>query len=181
MKSFQNLATVPRSIPIAADDVLELHAARILLLIHICGRDSRIDGLTKLAKLDFFVRYPAFFGKSISRRRQKRSAKLSVESPMVRHHYGPWDKRYYHVLAFLESRALISVSRAGNSICFALTDVGTSVARELVHAKPFELIVSHMLDVKGAYAARSGTELKELIYKTFDDEVANRQLGEVIQ
>ena len=37
------------------------HQARILLLIDaFAGRTGSMDGLTKLAKLDFLLRYPAF-------------------------------------------------------------------------------------------------------------------------
>ena len=61
MKSLSRLGTRPASLPLAADDILEFHAARLLLLIHVCGTAGRIDGLTKMAKLDFFTRYPDFF------------------------------------------------------------------------------------------------------------------------
>jgi len=50
----------PISLPLAADDILEFHAARLLLLLEICGTAGRIDGLTKMAKLDFFKRYLDF-------------------------------------------------------------------------------------------------------------------------
>ena len=75
--------------------------------MHICGKAGRIDGLTKMAKLDFFTRYPDFF--EVARAAVETHAESgsvgtadAVESSMVRHHYGPWDKRYYQVLAHLE-------------------------------------------------------------------------------
>ncbi len=34
---------------------------------------------------------------------------------MIRHHYGPWDKRYYHILAYLESKQLIQIVKHKNS------------------------------------------------------------------
>ena len=45
MKSVKNLGSQPASIPVLADDVLELHAARILLLIRLCGTAGRIGRL----------------------------------------------------------------------------------------------------------------------------------------
>lgn len=102
MKSFKRIAEVPPSIALPADDILEFHAARLLLLIRICGTASRIDGLTKLAKLDFFVRYPDFFEVASKTPASGNTYKHTIESAMVRHHYGPWDKRYYHVLSVLE-------------------------------------------------------------------------------
>jgi hypothetical protein len=61
MKSIQHIGEEPVSLPLPADSIVEFHAARLLLLINFCGTAGRIDGLTKLAKLDFFVRYPDFF------------------------------------------------------------------------------------------------------------------------
>ena len=61
MKSINHIGFAPVSLPLSADNIVEFHAARILLLISVCGTGNRIDGLTKMAKLDFFVRYPDFF------------------------------------------------------------------------------------------------------------------------
>ncbi len=61
MKSLNRIGQCPVSLPLSADDILEFHAARLLLLLSVCGVSGRIDGLTKMAKLDFFARYPAFF------------------------------------------------------------------------------------------------------------------------
>jgi len=38
-----------------------------------------------------------------------------------------------------------------------------------------------MKDVKRAFGARSGSSLKQMIYKVFDEEVGQRRLGEVIE
>ena len=38
MKSFNTLGTSPAGLPVAADDLLEFHAARLLLLFKICGK-----------------------------------------------------------------------------------------------------------------------------------------------
>ena len=46
MKSLRNLAKHPAGIPVLADDVLEFHALRLLLLLKVCGTSGRIDGLT---------------------------------------------------------------------------------------------------------------------------------------
>ena len=61
MKSINNFGDQPRTKPLLADEILEFHAARLLLLLNVCGKGGVIDSLTKMAKLDFFVRYPSFF------------------------------------------------------------------------------------------------------------------------
>ena len=102
MKSARYLDTVPAARPLLADDILEFHAARLLLLFRICGTANRIDGLTKMAKLDFFVRYPDFFARACRTEGfQCDNLYRVIESSMIRFHYGPWDQRYYHILAYI--------------------------------------------------------------------------------
>jgi hypothetical protein len=187
MKSLANLLSQPVGQPIIADDVLELHAARLLLLILNCGTKtkatglSRVDGLTKLAKLDFLVRYPEFFEKLSAHLGHPIAAPAhEVESSMVRFHYGPWDERYYHILAYLESRNLLAVEKDGSTFRFALTSDGTKVADDLAKLDSFSALTEHMRNVKKLIGNMGGTKLKDTIYDVFGEEVVNRKLGESI-
>jgi hypothetical protein len=149
MKSICNIGNQDGGLAILADDVLELHAARLLLLFRICGTHKRrLDGLTKMAKLDFFVRYPLFFSEVCKALDISTPTKLrSVESSMVRFHYGPWDPRYYHLLAYLEGKQLVSVSKAGNGFQFDLTDLGQKAADRLTEKPAFGAMIEHMREV----------------------------------
>lgn len=182
MKSVRSLGRSPISLPLAADDIVELHAARMLLLVHHCGSNHRIDGLTKLAKLDFFVRYPGFLCR-VAKALGKDVPLLGeqVESAMVRYHYGPWDKRYYQVLAFLESRMLISVEKVGQTYNFSLTSFGKDKATVLSKQESFAPLVAQMKAAKKVLGRKSGTQLKNLVYEVFDSEVKQRKLGEIIR
>jgi hypothetical protein len=180
MKSLKNLASRPAAAPLAADDVLEFHAGRLLLLLSVCGGSTgAIAGLTKMAKLDFFVRYPAFF-RAVDSRGKRPVASEVVETAMVRHHYGPWDKRYYHLLSYLEARQLISVRPSGQSYRIALTQLGKATARKLLHSEAFQDLLKHMREVNHKFGRKTGNELKNLIYETFSEEVADQQLGQII-
>jgi DNA-binding PadR family transcriptional regulator len=184
MKSFQQIGNVPSARPFTADEVIELHAARLLLLLKMCGvtKRGRIDGLTKLAKLDYFVRYPQAFNRVTDHLlKNVTSATDIVESSMIRHHYGPWDKRYYQILPFLEARRLITVTKRDHTYCFELTDQGLQVARELGQRCQFNEQIEQMKRVKSVLGKKTGTGLKNLIYELFENEVANKPLGEVIQ
>ena len=187
MKSLQHLWRLPSAIPVTADEILEFHAARLLLLILLCGKKQsktsqpRIDGLTKMAKLDFFVRYPEFFERIAAHIKKLEVSRPNIESSMVRHHYGPWDKRYYHVLAYLESKELISVEKSKNTYLLHLTAQGTAIAEELKQRSPFQPLVEQMQAVKKLLGNKTGSSLKELIYKVFREEVADKRLGEVIR
>ena len=168
--------------PLAADDITELHAVRLLLLLRKCGTRNRVEGLTKLAKLDFLVRYPAFFSRLAAHlQKQVVASTASVESTMIRYHYGPWDKRYYKVLPFLESRKLLSIYKRGATYVFELTEDGKKVADAVAKRTEFAEQTEQMMKVKELVGKKTGTFLKQLFYEVFDDEIAQKRLGEIIR
>jgi len=189
MRSLNRIGTQPMSLPLSADDIVEFHAARLMLLMYICGTKGQIDGLTKMAKLDFFVRYPEFF--EVARlavtpaepniTSSEHHSDERVESAMVRHHYGPWDKRYYHVLAYLEGKGLIAVNKDGKAYCIALTELGRTCAVDLTARASFAPLIERMREVKKTFGNKKGSFLKDLIYQLFDKEVGQRPMGERIK
>lgn len=180
MKTLRNLAGRPAAAPLVADDVLEFHAGRLLLLLSVCGGNTgAISGLTKMAKLDFFVRYPDFF-RAVEAHSKSLGQAGAVEAAMIRHHYGPWDKRYYHLLGYLEARQLVSVRLKGRAFRIALTPLGKMTAKKLFGKEAFADLLKHMREVNEKLGGKSGNELKNLIYETFGEEVAKRELGTVI-
>lgn len=186
MKSINRLATQAASVPLAADDIVEFHAARLLLLMLVCGSAGRIDGLTKMAKLDFFSRYPDFFLVARAAEGEPENPSMGpagkvVESSMVRHHYGPWDKRYYHVLAHLEAKRLIIVSKQKKSYQIALTALGQERAKALAELPSFAGLVDRLKQIRKTFGKKTGTYLKDLIYRLFDREVGQREMGKVIR
>ncbi|HPO85111.1 MAG TPA: hypothetical protein PLN86_04595 [Candidatus Hydrogenedentes bacterium] len=183
MKSIKNLSAYPGSLSLIADDVLEFHAARILLLLRICGDDGSLKGLTKMAKLDFFVRYPHFFitaAKALGADVSLSTTNVETESRMIRYHYGPWDQRYYHVLAYLEAKGLIKAIKVGSTINLSLTELGNVSATQIEVSRSFAPLTHQMRQVKSVLGNKKGTELKNLVYKIFNEEVAKLSMGEVI-
>jgi hypothetical protein len=189
MKATASLDRYPIGRPLTADQITEFHVARLLLLIYLCGTKDKasgrfkLDGLTKLAKLDFFVRYPDFFQRAMKHLGLKigTGRSIPVESPMVRHHYGPWDARYYQLLGYMESRELITVERYNKSFVFVLTEAGRDVAKRLSDEASYNDLCSRMKDVKEGLKGKSGDWLKKLVYALFDAEIANLPLGQVIE
>src|SRR5215217_7764669 len=86
----------PSQVP-EADDSLEFHAARILLLIYYAGdrKTREIQGRTKLAKMDFLVRYPTYLAEAARIKGVNTDIRPGIrpESRMIRYKYGPWDER----------------------------------------------------------------------------------------
>ena len=134
-----------------------------------------------MAKLDFFARYPDFFDMAKSTHDGfPIDPRGAIESAMVRHHYGPWDNRYYHVLAYLEARNLVTVTKSGRTYRMSLTKLGKQRAKTIEEQPAFLEITARMKEIKKAFGSRSGTYLKKLIYEIFKEEVADRPLGQVI-
>lgn len=187
MRSINNLKGFLSGKTLSSDDLIEFHASRLLLLIQLCGikdsktKTAKIEGLTKLAKLDFFVRYPTFFNKVAAHLNSTESIQSDdVESKMVRFHYGPWDKRYYQIIPYLEAKGLIQVMKNGSAYNFVLTNLGKSIAEQLLAHDEFGEVSERMKSVKKLLGGKTGNFLKELIYKVFDEEVKGKNLDDII-
>lgn len=182
MRSFLNLWNYPAGRPLVSDDITEFHAARLILLLAFSGIKGHIVGLTKLAKLDFFVRYPNYFEIASDILGQTTvSSMKSIESRMIRYRYGPWDKRYYDILSYLKSKGLVTVTKdQKGTFRFELTDIGNEVAKEMANNSEFSILIEQMKKVKKVLGSKSGSALKNLIYEIFDIEVAQKPLDEVI-
>lgn len=108
------MSTLPEIVNhLEGDD--SLHLGRLLVLIDaFAGKagDQKIEGLTKLAKLDVLLRYPAFLERAIQVRGSDAAQvnveefeRNSIEARMVRFKYGPWAHRYRRFLNTLAGRA----------------------------------------------------------------------------
>lgn len=160
------------------DESLEFHAARLLLLLRFAGgRGERIVGRTKIAKLDFFVRYPAYLAKAAKLQGVEPTVESDTrpESPMIRYKYGPWDTRYYDVFAYLVAKDLVSIRPTDKGDEFELTDKGKYASEELLGPE-FEDIVERCQLVYRLFGRKSGTAIKTFIYSNFP-EIVTRPVG----
>lgn len=178
-------------------DNLAYHAARLLLLIRFCGKPQKdrasdlpgIEGRTLLAKLDFFLRYPAYLKKAAEILDRDFSAEdlglvpddevRSVESRMVRYLYGPWDYVYYPVLAYLIGKELTTVEMAGGTEVFRLTSNGRDIADALSREPVYEDLTRRANIAYRLFSRYKGTGLKDFVYAYFP-EVVNREVGATI-
>jgi len=187
MNSLKNINNIPTGAGIYSDDIIEFHASRLLLLIHLCGSKERksgnirLSGLTKLAKLDFFIRYPKFFRIAADHLEKEANIKRKeIESQMIRFHYGPWDKRYYQVLPFLEARNLIKIEKEKSTYEFIITAKGIEVAKKIISQEEFDELINDIKEVKKVLGNFTGTKLKNLVYELFDEEVSKKSLQDII-
>jgi hypothetical protein len=165
------------------------HLSRLLLLLNAFAgpqRDQAIEGITKLAKLDFFLRYPSYLEKGLSARHANPDAagvrefeRDSVESRMVRFKYGPWDFRYRRFLNILVGKGLAHVYLRGRTVHVGITESGRAVANRLAeHAEFADL--KHRSKLLKTHFDLSASTLVKFVYDTFP-EIGTMRLGSPIQ
>jgi len=161
----------------------DLHAARLLVLIWaFSGPDQSeaVEGLTKLAKLDFLLRYPAMLERAlVAKGRSSRNVqledyeRLSVESEMVRYRFGPWDHRYREFLNILIAKGLITVSVEGRKVVVTLTERGQITAKEMSENPVFQDYARRSSLLKRHFDMQA-TTLMRFIYETFPEVISLR-------
>jgi len=163
----------------ASVDIAEYHEARLLLLLDAFGTaDAPVNGLTKLAKLDFLLRYPVFLERILDRRRlgwpiglaPSRAERGAVESRMVRYKYGPWDNRYYPVIGALVGRGLARMRLSGTTVEIAITDRGREVAAALVDSNEWSVVAGRARLLRRHFDS-TGARLRKIIYDELPDAV----------
>ncbi|MCG7203669.1 hypothetical protein [Streptomyces arenae] len=154
------------------------HEARVLLLIdRFTGTRKGLEGLTKLAKLDFLLRYPAMLERLLvedsiawpAGAQPTSAERLSVESRMTRYKYGPWDHRYYSILGSLAARDLITYGGMDRAE-FRITASGAVAAAMLAETDEW-VVVAQRITLLKKHFNKSGTALKTIIYDRLPDAV----------
>lgn len=171
------------------DQSPELDVARILLLLDAFAKDGQggaIEGLTKLAKLDFLLRYPVMLERALeAKRRSTQEVQLedherhSVESEMVRYRFGPWDHRYRQFLNILVAKGLVSISVEGRKVVIAATELGQDRAGQLAADELFEQY-SRRARLLKTHFDMTATNLMRFIYDTFPEIVSLRSNAPIL-
>uniref|UniRef100_UPI003F49453C hypothetical protein n=1 Tax=Nonomuraea sp. CA-252377 TaxID=3240003 RepID=UPI003F49453C len=153
------------------------HEARVLILIgQFTEPGEPFRGLTKLAKIDFLLRYPVMAerlmpagaaGPGVAPTDDERQA---VESRMIRYKYGPWDDRYYPILGALVGKRLATFARVDGSTEITLTDAGRELSAALEETSPWAVVAERARFLR-AHFDLPGRALKDLIYQQLPDVV----------
>lgn len=180
-----------RMIHLAADieSSPEFHQARLLLLLKACGNRSNkpVDGIMKLAKLDFLLRYPNCLVRVLERLGKRKQAEQitdeerdTIEARMIRFRYGPWDERYREWISLLVSKRLAETYLEGRTVKVKLTDEGRQLAESLEKREEFKDLASRSALVSTAVGGYSATKLKDFVYEVFP-EITTMKWGEKIE
>jgi len=173
----------------------DFHLARLMILLG--SADARkttpgtkakaVEGITKLAKLDFLLRYPTCLeraldalGKEVALAEVEPRERTSIETKMVRFRYGPWDGRYRRWLGLLNARGLISLGVQGNTIQIGLTSGGRGIAERLRADPIFQDLARRADVVLKTVGGMSATKLKDFVYEVIP-EIVDMKWGEEIK
>jgi len=163
-----------------------LHMARLLMLLKAHAKRSNrpVEGITKVAKLDFLLRYPNSLQRALVAREKdvvganiQDYERTTIESKMVRFRYGPWDHRYRRWIALLVAKGLVHVGVEGRTVKLWLTEAGHAVAANIANGTDLENLASRARLVASEFGDMSGSALKEFVYKTFP-EITNMRWGD---
>lgn len=173
----------------------DFHLGRILVLLG--SADARkttpltkakaVEGITKLAKLDFLLRYPTCLERALevlggdpAAAAVRPRERTSIEAKMVRFRYGPWDARYRRWLGLLAARGLVTLGVQGNTVQIGLSEAGRELAaRFRVDASYADLARRSDVIVK-AVGSMSATRLKDFVYEAIP-EIIDMKWGEEIE
>lgn len=170
----------------------DLHMMRVLMLVAISGKwkgKKKIKGITKLAKMDFLLRYPNCLnvalekeGKSLSQFEVviQSHEKDTIESKMIRFRYGPWDGRYRRWISLLKAKGLVNVYTEGRTVIVESTDLGQEFVEALVESESHKEHYLRATAVVKTFGGFSATKLMSFIYETFP-ELNNMRWGDEIE
>ena len=167
----------------------DFHVARLLLLLKASsGRTNKpIDGIMKLAKLDFLLRYPnclvrvlKALGKDKAANEIDEKERNTIEARMIRFRFGPWDERYRRWIGILVSKGLANSYLEGRTVKIQLTLAGAHLADELGELVEFVELKKRSKMVSAAVGSYSATKLKSFVYEVFP-EIVNMKWGKNIE
>ncbi len=161
----------------------DFHLARLLLLLRAGGGRSNkpIQGIMKLAKLDFLLRYPnclvrvlEALGKHAEAENVPDDERNTIEARMIRFRYGPWDPRYRRWIGLLVARGLADTYLEKRTVLIKLTPQGVQIADELAAVQEFTSLSTRSALIIRSVGAMSAKRLNEFIYNVFPEIVDMR-------
>lgn len=167
----------------------EPHLARLLILLNAISHKKQptVEGITKLAKLDFLLRYPNCLARALlAEGKNPKTADTAIEeantieSKMIRFRYGPWDARYRRWIGLLVAKGLGTTYIDGRTIHVGLTEKGRDVATQLASYPEYQVLAKRSTVVMRSFSGFSAVKLKDFIYRVFP-EIINMKWGEEIE
>jgi hypothetical protein len=180
----------------AVENSDEFNEARLLLLLKAAaGKEETakpLDGIMKLAKMDFLLRYPNMLVRALNVIGESKKSALAaaaaipeedrdtIEARMIRFRFGPWDPRYRRWLSILVAKQLAIVYREGRTVKIQLSKAGMALAEQLAEVEAFKPLAERARIVNSAVGSMPSTKITAFVYK-IAPEIVNMKWGNAIE
>lgn len=156
----------------------------LILLDTFAGKNKigKIQGITKLAILDFLLRYPAALDKVLEKQEcegnkviNKKRVILqsyevnSIDARMMKFNFAPWDFKYRRIVSILKAKDLIQIDTEGKKIVLGISTKGIDVSRKFNDLKNYEYMFVRCRIIKTVFGNWSQKRLIDMIYLTFPE------------
>ncbi|MCU6794855.1 hypothetical protein OB236_22335 [Paenibacillus sp. WQ 127069] len=157
---------------ISLDERDELHVIRILILLHtLIGKkqDKTTIELTRLAKLDFLLRYPSALEKALTILNKIKEVNITeaeknnIETNMLAFRYSPWSGDFRRLLVVLSAKCLITWQRREKYLDICLTENGNELFLKLNIITEFSSMIKQSKALKTNIASLSTLKIDNLM------------------
>lgn len=170
-------------ITIDSDDTNNI--IRMLILIYtFAGKNGtgKIEGISKLAILDFLLRYPVALDKVLENQELKGNKTInhkrfqlqsyevnSIDAKMMKFNFAPWDFKYRRIVSILKAKDLIQVNLDGKKTVLRIKSNGIDTAKKIQDLKDYEYLVVRCKIIKSVFGSWSQKKLIDMIYIVFPE------------
>jgi len=152
-----------------------IHLGRLLVLLEAytsktrTGKQSgKIDSFSKLAELDFLLRYPVYLERAIPVEKSSRAdsvnvadyERYSIESMTVAYNHRPWDEKYRRFIKILLAKNLIYLEIEEKKYQFILTTKGHEIASFLSRMDGYTIVQKRATILKKEFNLSSDNLIK---------------------
>jgi hypothetical protein len=155
-----------------------LHLGRLLILLEAFkNKSAKIDSFSKLAELDFLLRYPVYLERAIPARGKSSKVsnvdvtdyeRYSIESMTVAYNHRPWDDQYRRFIKILLAKNLIYIEIDEKKFHFSLTTKGHEIASCLSRMDAYSTVEKRVIILKKDFNL-SSDKLIKFLYETFPE------------
>ncbi len=163
-----------------------LHLTRLLILLAEFSKNNEsIDGLSKLAKLDFLLRYPTILERALEAKKKstkklaiKNHERICVESVMIRYQFGPWDNRYRTFLNILIGKGIAALTIDNKKVLIQCTTLGMETASIFSDNEDFLDYFARAELIRKNFNL-TGDNLTKFIYEIFPEVLTLQQNAQI--
>lgn len=163
---------------IILDERDDLHLIRILILIYtLIGKKSEKTTieLTKLAKLDFLLRYPSALETTLNNLNKKKdisiteAEKNNIETNILSFRFSPWSSDFRRLMVLLNAKILIRWERRERYLDIHQTPEGLLLYQEILEYDEFKSMIQQSKAIKTNVSTLSMIKLDTLLSKALTE------------